>query len=260
MIKYRIDLPLDSPERTMLHGELIRKKRLLRQLYQEWYAVFTKEMKDLPEGILVELGAGGGFLKEIHPSVICSDIIALPSNDMTFSALDMPFDDNSVAGLLMIDTFHHIPDAKRFLIEANRVLIPNGKIIMIEPANSWWGRFIYTYFHHEPFNPAGSWSIPTTGPLTGANGALPWIVFIRDRKRFQKEFPELTIESITYRNPICYILSGGVSRKQMIPDMLVPMVKAVDRCLSLLNKNLSMFMVIIVQKGPIKTDAWDGPT
>ncbi|MBK8443443.1 MAG: hypothetical protein IPL35_08515 [Sphingobacteriales bacterium] len=52
---------------------------------------------------------------------------------------------------------------------------------MSEPANTAWGRFFYQNFHHEPFQPeAASWEIPSTGPLSGANGALPWIIFKRD--------------------------------------------------------------------------------
>ena len=59
----------------------------------------------------MELGSGGGFLKDIEPSVICSDVLDLPTNDLTFSALDMPFADGELSALFMIDTFHHIPDA-----------------------------------------------------------------------------------------------------------------------------------------------------
>jgi len=198
----------------------------------------------LPHGLLVELGSGGGFIKEIEPKIICTDIIDLPSNDMTFSALEMPFEDHSVAGIFMIDTMHHIPDSEKFLLEACRVLHKGGKIIMIEPANSIWGRFIYKNFHHEPFIPAGSWTIPSTGPLSGANGALPWIIFIRDNEIFKNKFPNLKIESTEYINPFTYLFSGGVSRKQLMPDFAYPAIKYFDKWLPRISKQLSMFMVI----------------
>jgi len=244
MRKYKIEHSLDSPERSMLHGELIKRKLFLRKLYQEWYAIFTSEINRLPEGLLVELGSGGGFLKEVEPRIICTDIIDLPTNDLTFSALNMPFDDQSVAGLFMIDTMHHIPDSKKFLTEASRILKKGGKLVMIEPANTIWGRFIYRNFHHEPFIPEGSWTIPSTGPLSGANGALPWIVFIRDREIFAKKFPGLKIESIAYLNPFTYLFSGGVSRAQLLPDFAYPIVKYFDRWLPRISKHFSMFMVL----------------
>jgi SAM-dependent methyltransferase len=244
MRKYKIEHSLDSPERSMLHGEIIKNKLFLRKLYQEWYAIFTSEINRLPEGLLVELGSGGGFLKEVEPRIICTDIIDLPTNDLTFSALNMPFDNHSVAGLFMIDTMHHIPDSEKFLNEASRILKKGGKIVMIEPANTIWGRFIYRNFHHEPFIPEGSWTIPSTGPLSGANGALPWIVFIRDREIFAKKFPGLTIESIAYLNPFTYLFSGGVSRAQVLPDFAYPFLKYFDRWLPRISKHFSMFMVL----------------
>jgi hypothetical protein len=40
---------------------------------------------------------------------------------------------------------------------------------------------------------AADWSFPAVGPLSGANGALPWILFERDRARFEREFPQWVI-------------------------------------------------------------------
>ena len=159
----------------------------------------VSELDHIPEGILVELGSGGGFFKEFVPKLICSDILDLPGNDMCFSALNMPFEDNSVSAIFMIDTFHHIPDSEKLLEEASRVLKKGGKIMMIEPANSCWGRFIYKNFHHEPFDPAGDWSFPLSGPMSGANGALPWIVFERDQKRFRNDFSGFEMSKIKYQ-------------------------------------------------------------
>jgi SAM-dependent methyltransferase len=246
--KYDIDIPLDSPERTILHRDIIRRKVFLRKLYEQWYDKFLKCIVSLPEGLLVELGSGGGFFKEVVPSVICSDIIPLPGNDMTFSALNMPFETKGVSGIFMIDTFHHIPDSKLFLEEACRVLKPGGKIMMVEPANSFWGRFIYKNFHHEPFYPDGLWKIPDEGPLTGANGALPWIVFVRDCELFNDMFPNLKIESIEFHNPFLYLLSGGVSYRQLFPGFAFQFVNAIDKIIPKISKQFSMFMTIIITK------------
>jgi SAM-dependent methyltransferase len=160
----------------------------------------------------------------------------------------MPFENDSISGLFMVDTFHHLPDALVFLREVSRVLKENGKLIMIEPANTLWGRFIYSNFHHEPFNTEGNWQIPESGPLSGANISLPWIVFVRDKTIFNKEFPRLKIEQITYHTPLRYLLSGGVSFKQIVPDCVFPIFTMIDIILSSLSKHLSMFMTIKVIK------------
>ncbi len=247
-LRYKTDLPLDSPERTLFHREIIMRKTFLRKLYTKWYSSMVEELKGLPEGQIVELGSGGGFFKEFVPHAICSDILELPGNDMTFSALDMPFGDGSVSGIFMVDTFHHIPDSAGFLEEACRVLKKDGLIMMIEPSNSWWGRVIYRNFHHEPFDPSGDWTFPLSGPMSGANGALPWIVFERDRDLFTGRFPSLEIREIRYHTPLLYLLSGGVSLKQFVPGFSYGFFNLLDRTLSGISSGLSMFVSIKIRK------------
>ena len=46
-------------------------------------------------------------------------------------------------------------------------------------------------FHHETFNPEGDWKIPGTGPMSDANGALPFIVFERDKEKFENKSFEI---------------------------------------------------------------------
>ncbi|TSA34627.1 MAG: class I SAM-dependent methyltransferase [Porphyromonadaceae bacterium] len=249
-LKYQINLPLDSPERTIIHRNLIKSKKFLRKLYEQWYSEFSNEISSSPQGLLLELGSGGGFLKEMEPRVICSDVIDLPTNDMTFSALEMPFEDQSVAAIFMTDAMHHIPDSEKFLQEVNRVLVDNGKLILIEPANSIWGRFIFRNFHHEPFDPRASWTIPSSGPMSGANGALPWIIFVRDFLIFQQKFPKLEIQVINYRNPVLYLVSGGVSYRQLLPDFFYGFLNLIDKTLPKISKQLSMFMLVKITRIP----------
>ena len=89
---------------------------------------------------------------------------------------------------------------------------------MIEPWVSGWSRFVYGYFHHEPFAPdVAEWSFPNVGPLSGANGALPWIIFSRDREEFQSDFPALQIDEVRPFLPFRYLLSGGVGMRSLTP-------------------------------------------
>jgi len=248
LYKYQFKNDLTSPERTHEHREIILKKKFLRKLYEEWYLMFDEISKDIPKGKFIEIGSGGGFIKEYLPEVITSDITPFPWTDETYSALEIPYEDSEVSAIFMIDTFHHIPDSKIFLQEVNRVLKSKGRIIMVEPANSKWGSFIYKNFHHEPFDGTGDWTIPERGPLTGANGALPWIVFERDKDLFSKLFPHLNIKSIQYHTPFRYLLSGGVSYKGILPGFSFPLFRLIDKLFAGFSKDLSMFFTIEIEK------------
>ncbi|MFW5761699.1 MAG: class I SAM-dependent methyltransferase [Cyclobacteriaceae bacterium] len=247
-LKYKFEHDLDSAERTIKHRDIILEKPFLKKLYLEWYQVFMKEIPHLPEGEMVELGSGGGFLKQVNPDILSSDILPLPFTDLTFSALEMPFSDNTLSAIFMIDTLHHIPMINKFFQECRRTLKPGGAIVMIEPANSAWGRFIYQNFHHEPFVPASDWNIPDEGPLSGANGALPWIIFERDRDKFEALYPELKIRQIKYHTPFRYLLSGGVSYKSLAPGFMFALFTALDRLSSNILPQLSMFTTIKLLK------------
>src|SRR5687767_4842588 len=120
------DHDLDSPERSLVHKNIIQQKRFLKSLYIDWYNRLKKFSAYYKEGVFVELGSGGGFAKEIMPGIITSDVIQLPDIDMVFAGEKMPFENDSVDGIMMIDVFHHIPDPRGFLSEVNRVLKPGG--------------------------------------------------------------------------------------------------------------------------------------
>ena len=247
-LKYKFEHDLDSAERTIQHRQIILEKPFLKKLYLEWYHNFLKEIPGLPKGKMVELGSGGGFLKQLNADILSSDILPLPFNDLTFSALDMPFSDQELSAIFMIDTLHHIPDANQFFKECSRTIVPGGVVIMIEPANSLWGRHIYQNFHHEPFEPTEGWEIPSQGPMSGANGALPWIVFERDRAKFESNFPEFSIQEIRYHTPLRYLFSGGVSFKSLLPGFSFPFFSLVDNLLSRLYPQISMFMTIKLKR------------
>ncbi|UCE59708.1 MAG: class I SAM-dependent methyltransferase, partial [Phycisphaerales bacterium] len=199
---------------------------------------------------LVEIGSGGGFLKEAIPGVITSDILDLPNVDRCFSALKMPFGDGTVDAFFMVDVLHHIPDAREFLGEMQRCLKVGGRVAMIEPANTAWARFIYRNLIDEPFDPQGDWSFPQQDrPVSAANIALPWIVFTRDRERFELEFPSYNIVKLELHTPLRYLVSGGLSVRQLVPSFTYPLVKAVEAAVSPFTRYLAMFQTVVLQKG-----------
>ncbi|MBP9854110.1 MAG: methyltransferase domain-containing protein [Candidatus Omnitrophica bacterium] len=239
---------LDDPKTTESHSRIIQSKPILKEIYIKNYKTFQKVFSQYPDGKFVELGSGGGFIKDVNPTVITSDVLYLGGIDLCFSGEALPLKNNSVDVFVMIDVLHHIKNPRKLLNEMNRCLKVNGKIIMIEPANTWWGRFIYQNFHHEPFDPTAGWNIEGVGPMSNANGALPWIIFTRDRIQFQKEYPGFQINSIHYHSPLCYLISGGVSMKQLLPSVIYPLIQVFEILISPLNHWLGMFCKIELQK------------
>ena len=257
---------LDDPVTTLLHAKIIQKKPFLKNIYIDFYKQFKKVGLDLPtsgrgvlrrtpygegtpcEKILVELGSGGGFIKEVIPNVITSDTLELPNVDRIFSVFDMPFEQGSVDAFFMLDVLHHITNPRAFFKEALRCLKSGGKIVMIEPANTLWSRFIYKNFHHELFDTQAQWELAEIGPLSHGNGALAWTIFSRDREIFEQEFPSLTIVNMRNHTPLRYLLSGGLSLRQLVPPFTYPAVKAVEYLLFPLNNLLGMFQTIELQK------------
>jgi SAM-dependent methyltransferase len=239
---------LDDPATTLLHARIIKNKPFLKNLYTEFYNQFKDSMPDFEKKFLVELGSGGGFIKEIIANVLTSDILDLPNVDRVFSSSNMPFGDGSVDAFFMFDVLHHIADSRAFFKEALRCLKTRGKVVMIEPANTLWSRFIYKNFHHEQFNPKGMWGLEKAGPISQGNGAIPWIIFCRDRTIFEREFPSLRIVSMRNHTPLRYLLSGGLTLRQLVPSFTYPFVKAVEYLLAPLNNWLGMFQTIELEK------------
>jgi len=244
----QVDTDLDDPATTLLHAAIIRRKRFLRELYQEFYTTIRDQLPPVANPVVIEIGSGGGFIKDIIPTAQTSDIMPIPGLDLCFSATGMPFADQSVDCFCMINTLHHIPEPTAFFRECTRCLKPGGTVVMIEPANTPFSRLIYTRFHHEPFDPQADWTLPPGGPLSTSNQAMPWIIFNRDRDRFEREFPALRIESLARHTPLRYLLSGGFTCRQLLPDGLYPAATLADRhLLRPLHPLLALFMTITLR-------------
>lgn len=241
---------LDAPETTLFHAKLIQQKIFLKNIYIDFYKRILNSLSEKSKkGFIVELGSGGGFIKEIIPKTKTSDLLKLPNIDYQFSALEMPFKKNFVDAFVMIDVLHHIPDSNKFFEELGRCLKKDGQIIMIEPANTLLGGLISKYFHHEPYFPKlKKWKFNSSGPLSGANLALPWIIFFRDRQKFEKKYKNLNIIKIEPHTPFSYLISGGLSYPSLLPGFTYPLISSVELLLSPLNKWIGMFYSISIKK------------
>ncbi len=238
-------LDLDDPATTLLRRRIIREKSFLNKVYREWYREIVRSLPD-KGGPVLELGSGAGFLAEELPALITSDFQVLPGLDLAANAVELPFGDGRLRAIVMTNLLHHLSDPGRFLAEAARCIRGGGIVSMIEPWVSPWSRLVYGRLHHEPFDTgATEWTSEGGGPLSHANGALPWIIFHRDREKFSGEFPLWKIERIRPMMPLSYLLSGGVSLRSLMPGWTFGMWKLMD---GLLAPSMAMFAHIVLRR------------
>ncbi|NQY66134.1 MAG: class I SAM-dependent methyltransferase [Flavobacteriales bacterium] len=248
MFKESDILNLDSPDASLVHREIILAKPFLKKLHEEWYSHYIKRITVEEDTKHLEIGSGGGFLKTIMPSIITSDIMDIEEVDMCFMAEKMPFEDATLDSIFMVNVLHHIPDCEQFFNEVQRVLKPKGKLVLVEPANTIFSRLVYKNVHHELFDENADWKFSSMGPMTDANGALPWIIFNRDLHIFQSKFESLKLRSITLHTPFRYLLTGGLSYKSLVPGWSFGVVSFLERILSPLFPAIAMFQTIEVNK------------
>jgi SAM-dependent methyltransferase len=239
---------IDDPRTTELRRQIIQQKRFLKKIYEEWYSTIAKS---IPAGVgpVLELGSGGGFMKELIPGLITSEYFPCRGVNYVIDAQALPFRDKSLRGIVMTNVLHHLPQPRRFFSESRRCLREEGVIVMVEPWVTPWSTFVYKNLHHEPFAPSSpTWEFTERGPLSGSNDAMPWIIFDRDRKRFESEFPELRIEQIRLIMPFRYLLSGGVSMRRLMPGWTYAFWRMAENAIQTWMDKVAMFAHIVVRR------------
>jgi SAM-dependent methyltransferase len=244
------------PPPTALQAELARhdavwsSKALLRRIYRSWYESIAARLAAVP-GQTVELGAGIGRFKEVVPGAVATDVEPTPWSDAVVDAERLPYPEGSIANLVLIDVFHHLARPARFLDEAARVLAPRGRVVLLEPYCSPVSTFAYRHFHHEdvdlsspPFDddPALDGS-----PLT-ANGARPTLVFFRNEGELHARWPELRMVERRRLAFFLYALSGGFSRRQLVPAAAYRPLAALERVLSPLDSLLAFRCLVVLER------------
>lgn len=234
------------------HRHTWQNKKLLRDIYTEWYKIIVNNLSNIP-GKTLELGSGSGNFKEYKPDTISSDINPQPWLDMSFDAHTMPFKKNTLSNIVMIDVLHHLQNPVLVFDEAYRVLNRGGRIIMIEPYPSFVSKIIYKLFHPEPFIYNIDYFENTTSPDVknpwSSNQAIPYLIFFKHFNQFSelfsKYFKIITRDKFSY---ILYPLSGGFENKQLIPDLLIPVVKLLENLLYPFRNIFAFRCLIVLEK------------
>ncbi|MBF0123692.1 MAG: hypothetical protein HQL21_09895 [Candidatus Omnitrophica bacterium] len=61
-------------------------------------------------------------------------------------------------------------------------------------------------------------------------------------------FPELLIKKIRLFAPIRYILSGGLTYRQLVPGFMYPFIKFIEVCLTPAYRWCAYFQTIVLEK------------
>jgi SAM-dependent methyltransferase len=228
-------------------------KPVLREVYADLYRLIAANLAPQEgESLNLELGSGMGNVKQFIPDCTTSDIFPNPWLDRMENAYGLSFPDGSLANLILFDVWHHLEYPANALAEAARVLKPGGRLLVMDPAMSATGRFVYGIFHHEPL---GFGTPFQARPVAEGNPAeLPYFAAQSSAHRLlvHREVPELLVEwnrvKVLKITSFAYLASGGFRGRQLYPDNLLPMVRAFDRLLGRLPSLFAARLLIVLEK------------
>ncbi len=232
-----------------LHKKLWDKKPILRSVYLDYYKRIVNQCIN---GNVLEVGGGSGNFKDFYSKkVISTDIVFSPWIDLAADAQFLPFKSDYFCNIVGIDVLHHIEFPKKFLSEAERVLKPGGRIILLEPAITWLSWFFYKFFHSEPLNLKSDPFLVTQekdskrNPFD-ANQAIPTILFVKNPELMKNFFPSLGIVKIEHLSFFVYPLSGGFRKWSLIPGFMINLMLKLERLVPQFIAKFIGFRLLIV--------------
>ena len=245
-------LDMGSPAWFAAQRRMLEIKPAVARCYRLWYDLLLKDLDSVPvqyrSAAAVEIGSGSSFLHELRPGILTTDIVP-GAVDLVLDGRELPFADNSVRALFLTHVFHHIPDVERFLREADRVLVPSGVVSIVDETHTRFARFFFSKIHVEPYNDAAAdWSFPPGHTMLDSNQALSWMVFFRDRDRFEKIAPRLQLEQWRYLPWFAYLLSGGLNLRSLVPRPLAGAFEWADRALGPLDRFFAIHWHLTLRK------------
>lgn len=258
-------LPAEVRERTLArfasHRRAWQANRALRACYRDWYGLIRVQLPSPTLGPWIEIGSGPGFAKDFIPELTLTDIVQAPWHERQALAESLPFASASVGALVLFDVLHHVATPTLFFNEADRVLRPGGRLILVEPYISPLSHVIYGRFHEEP-------AILSVDPLALAqstpegdkdpflsNQAIPTLLFCREGgRRFARAFPRLVVTRLRRMAGIAYPATGGFSRAPLLPFPLWRALYLVENLLPEAAFRLFGFrMLVVIEKSIEKT-------
>ena len=198
---------------------------------------------------IVEVGSSGGITKQFNNDINTTDIRSALHLNLVMDGQNFCFKNNSLRGLIGKDVLHHFPDIELHFAELQRCLAPGAKAVYAEPNWNIFSKFIYRFFHPEPWiENQIEWKFQSNNPMY-SNQALPYLIFKRDIKKFASLYPDLKVRILNdYGFSFSYLLSRGVHGKGLIPEKLLLHVLNFERKFKFIFKHFDLIRFIIIEK------------
>lgn len=233
------------------HRQIWQEKKILQRIYQNWYEAIINNCN--AGGTTLEIGGGGGNFKSFSPEVITSDYTFCPWLDLNLDAHHLPFRDDVLDNIVVVDVLHHLIRPLHFIEEAQRVLKKKGKLILLEPFITPKSYLVYNFLHEEdvdfspdPFKEDMWLSENEKKPFDG-NMAIPTQIFFRKIEQFRKQFPGFSITT-QYSDYLLYPLSGGFGNPSLVPNRLIPLVLLCEKLLHYIGLFCAYRMLVVLEK------------
>jgi SAM-dependent methyltransferase len=241
---------MSSPDSLSSYRDVWRRKPVLRVVYGDFYDRIAAACRP---GMTIEIGGGIGNLKGRLADLVATDIQPAPWLDCAADAQRLPFAPGCAANIVMVDVLHHLEFPVVFFREAQRVLRPGGRVLMVEPAITWGSTLFYRLLHHEPVHTSADVLLdgspdPRRDPYD-SNQAIPTLLATRDRERFHHLFPGLRIARAEWFSLAAYPLSGGFKPWSLVGEGGARRLIRIERAVEpLLGRFMAFRMMLVVEK------------
>ena len=226
------------------------KKPVLRAIYSDLY---QKIENVALAGDTLEIGGGIGNFKIGSSRIIRSDIQHSEGLDVVADAQTLPFDNEVFSNIVLFDVLHHLQCPLLFFAEAQRILKPGGRVIMVEPGITPVSKLLYKMGHEEPVEMGWDMNDPCKVDADkdpyDSNQAIPTILFKRDPQLFLTAVKGFKINSSDWLSLFAYPLSGGFKSWSLLPCKWVrTILKIEERLLPFLGNFMAFRLMVVLEK------------
>jgi SAM-dependent methyltransferase len=223
---------------------------LVRALYVDWFKQICAALSTV-EGRSIELGSGICTLPQTCPRVEPTDVEPTPWVSEVVDAEALPYEEASLANLVLVDVFHHLARPARFLDEAVRTLAEGGRVVVLDPYCSPVSTRAYLRFHHErtdlstdPFED----DLSIADEPLASNQARATIAFFAHADELARRWPQLRVVERRRLALLAYPLSGGFTGRRLVPDRLGLALARFERALGFLAPLFAFRCLVVLER------------
>ncbi len=223
---------MNSNDSTLLEGNLKawNKKSELQKSYERYFNFILSHCEK--HHAILEMGAGFGAFSHYAREKgfsrwLTSDVLQTRYVNLVSDADALPLRSACVDRVVFVDVLHHLAFPMKMFLEAERVLVPCGEIVCVEPWISVFSWFVYHFFHHEGADmrrdPEAPFGMDEKDAYEGCTALATLIV----KKVSSERWAAMGFNSPQFYpfNDFSYALTGGFSRRSLCPPRMIEMIR-----------------------------------